>query len=123
MDADDWVGSFNGDVACNPSACNLDIPLYLLPDEFGINKIFPNPFNAVTQIQYELTLYGLVSIRLFDIRGREVDQLIHEYQSPGHYNITWNAGNNASGMYIVELVIQSGNAAILRDLKNILYLK
>ena len=113
----------NGNVVCNPADCNLDIPLYLLPDEFGINKIFPNPFNPVTQIQYEIALYGLVSIRLFDIRGREVDQLIHEYQSPGHYNITWNAGNNASGMYIVELVIQSGNAAILRDFKKILYLK
>jgi len=113
----------NGNVVCNPADCNLDISLYLLPDEFGINKIFPNPFNPVTQIQYEIALYGLVSIRLFDIRGREVDQLIHEYQSPGHYNIVWNAGNNASGMYIVELVIQSDNSAILRDLKKILYLK
>ena len=113
----------NENVVCNAADCNLDIPLYLLPDECGINKIFPNPFNPVTQIQYEIALYGLVTIRLFDIRGREVDQLIHEYQSPGHYNITWNAGNNASGMYIVELVIQSGNAAIFRDFKKILYLK
>jgi len=120
----------NACVVCNPSDCinldsdcNMDISPYLLPDEFGISKIFPNPFNPVTQIQYELTQFGLISIKIYDIQGRVVDQLINEYQSPGHYSLNWNAGNHASGMYIVEMVMQLENNEVSRDLQKILYLK
>ena len=101
----------------------MDISLYLLPDEFGISKIFPNPFNPITQIQYELTQFGLISIKIYDIQGRVVDQLMNEYQSPGHYSLNWNAVNHASGMYIVEMVMQLESNEISRDLQKILYLK
>ena len=101
----------------------MDISPYLLPDEFGINKIFPNPFNPVTHIQYELTQFGLISIKIYDIQGRVVDQLMNEYQSPGQYSLNWNAGNHASGMYIVEMVMQLENNEVSRDLQKILYLK
>ena len=117
-------------VVCNPaicidldSDCNMDISPYLLPDEFGISKIFPNPFNPVTHIQYELTQFGLISIKIYDIQGRVVDQLMNEYQSPGHYSLNWNAVNHASGMYIVEMVMQLENNEVSRDLQKILYLK
>ncbi|MBC8255756.1 MAG: T9SS type A sorting domain-containing protein [Candidatus Marinimicrobia bacterium] len=114
----------NGNVVCNPADCNsLDTPVYLMPDEFGISKIFPNPFNPVTQIQYEITQYGLVSVIIFDIQGREVDQLLNSYQNPGHFTLNWNAGVNASGMYFVAMTMQSGNTTISRDMKKILYLK
>ena len=113
----------NGDEVCNPADCNLDISSYLLPDEFGISKIFPNPFNPITQIQYELTQFGLISIKIYDIQGRVVDQLMNEYQSPGHYSLNWNAVNHASGMYIVEMVMQLEDNEVSRDLQKILYLK
>jgi len=121
----------NACVVCNPADCNnldincnsMDISPYLLPDEFGISKIFPNPFNPVTQIQYELKQFGLILIKIYDIQGRVVDQLINEYQSPGHYSLNWNAGNHASGMYIVEMVMQLENNEVSRDLQKILYLK
>ena len=116
---------------CNPTDCidldsdcnSMDISPYLLPDEFGISKIFPNPFNPVTHIQYELTQFGLISIKIYDIQGRVVDQLMNEYQSPGHYSLNWNAVNHASGMYIVEMVMQLENNEVSRDLQKILYLK
>jgi len=114
----------NGNVACNPADCNsLDILHYLLPDEFGISKIFPNPFNPITQIQYELTQFGLISIKIYNIQGRIVDQLMKEYQSPGHYSLNWNAVNHASGMYIVEMLMQLANNEVSRDFQKILYLK
>ena len=121
----------NGCIVCNPIDCNnldndcnsMDISPNLSPDEFGISKIFPNPFNPVTQIEYEITQYGLVAVKLFDIRGRVVEQLINEYHSSGHYNLTWDASNHASGMYFVEMIMQSGNTTISRDMKKILYLK
>jgi hypothetical protein len=49
---------------------------------------------------------------------------MNQYQNPGQYHLTWDAGNHASGMYIVEMVIRSGDdAAIFRDMQKILYLK
>ena len=110
---------YNLDSDCN----SMDISHYLLPDEFGISKIFPNPFNPVTHIQYELTQFGLISIKIYDIQGRVVDQLMNEYQSPGHYSLNWNAVNHASGMYIVEMLMQLENNEVSRDLQKILYLK
>jgi hypothetical protein len=110
-------------MACSPADCNLDISLYLLPDEFGISKIFPNPFNPVTHIQYELMQFGLISITIYDIQGRVVDQLMNEYKNPGHYSLNWNAVNHASGMYIVEMVMQLENNEVSRDIQKILYLK
>jgi hypothetical protein len=102
----------------------MDISPSLLPDELGISKIFPNPFNPITQIQYDISGYALVKVRVFDIQGREVAQLMNEYQSPGQYQISWNADSYASGMYIVEMVIRSGDdSAIFRDMRKILYLK
>jgi hypothetical protein len=52
-----------------------------------------------------------------------VDQLMNEYQSPGHYSLNWNADNHASGMYIVEMLMQLENNEVSRDLQKILYLK
>ena len=77
----------------------------------------------MTHIQYGLTQFGLISIKIYDIQGRVVDQLMHDYQSPGQYSLNWNASNHASGMYIVEMVMQLENNEISRDLQKILYLK
>jgi hypothetical protein len=77
----------------------------------------------VTHIQYELTQFGLISIKIYDIQGRVVDQLMNEYKRPGHYSLNWNAVNHASGMYIVEMVMQLENNEVSRDIQKILYLK
>jgi hypothetical protein len=94
----------DGNIVCYLDQCSsLDISTHILPKKFGINKIFPNPFNPVTQIQYEISEYALVKIRVFDIQGREVELLINENQTPGRYSYSWDASNKASGMYFVEL--------------------
>ena len=119
-------------VVCNPADCNnlnsncnsMDISPYLLPDELGISKIFPNPFNPITQIQYDISGYALVKVQVFDIQGREVAQLMNEYQSPGQYQISWNADSHASGMYFIEMVIRSGEQnPVFREVRKVLYLK
>ena len=122
----------NACVVCNPVDCNnldsdcniMDISPYLLPDEFGISKIFPNPFNPVTQVQYEISQYGQVIMWVYDLRGREVVQLINEHQNPGHYAISWNAENHASGMYFIEMLIRSGgHHPVFYEVRKVLYLK
>ena len=115
----------SGERVCSPSDCNLlDAETLLYPDNFGIEKIYPNPFNPLTTIQYNIAEFSKVRMSIFNIRGQLVKQLAHKYQHPGNYSITWNADEQVSGMYLVELVTEGLNQQNpQRDLKKILYLK
>jgi hypothetical protein len=64
---------------------------------------YPNPFNPSTQISYQLEKAGLVSLKVYDILGRNVTTLVNRYQDAGKYNVTFNAANLASGIYIYQL--------------------
>ena len=107
--------------ACTPADC-LDIELYLKPNDFGINKIFPNPFNPIANIDFKISQLSLVTLNIYDTTGRKIVNVLDDYKAPGNYQASWNAGDNASGIYIIEIISQS-NDNINRDLKKILYLK
>ena len=64
----------------------------------------------------------MVTLNIYDITGRKIVNVLDDYKAPGNYQISWNAEDNASGIYIVEIISQS-NDNINRDLKKILYLK
>ena len=68
---------------------------------YSISSAYPNTFNPATNFQYEIPAYSMVDIYIYDISGRVVEQLVSSYQSPGAYNILWDASNHASEMYIL----------------------
>ena len=82
----------------------LDVVDSLIPLEFALKNIYPNPFNPVTNITYNVSEIGKVSIAIFDINGKLIEQLIDQNQVPGEYSIVWNAGNNPSGLYFVKMI-------------------
>jgi hypothetical protein len=67
---------------------------------------YPNPFNPSTLIHYEIPNDGLVILKIYDNIGQEVRTLVNQYQTKGRYDINFNAGNLASGIYFYRL--QSG---------------
>lgn len=80
-----------------------------VPAEIDLSQNFPNPFNPVTNIRYDLKVAGNVEVNIYDIRGALVSTLVNGQQSPGRYIVTWNGTNNnglqvASGIYIYRLV-------------------
>jgi hypothetical protein len=75
-----------------------------IPTEYYLASAFPNPFNSVTKISYGLPEATHVAIRVFDISGRLVSELINETQSSGTYSVCWNARDVASGVYVLRLV-------------------
>jgi len=77
-----------------------------IPDQFTLEQNYPNPFNPATTIQYGLPEAGKVSLEVFDMTGRRVATLVDESKSAGWHNVTFDASNLASGMYIYR--IQSG---------------
>jgi len=70
---------------------------------YELAQNYPNPFNPVTQIQYTIEQSSNVTLRVFDILGREVASLINENQNPGRYVVDFNASNFASGIYFYRL--------------------
>lgn len=74
-----------------------------LPQEFHLEQNYPNPFNPVTTIHYQVPRAALVTIKIFDILGREVVTLLNEQKQPGRYDIQWNATTVASGLYFYRM--------------------
>jgi hypothetical protein len=64
---------------------------------------YPNPFNPATMISYTVPMSGNVTLKVYDIVGREVATLVNTLQSAGAYNVTWNAADMPSGIYVYQL--------------------
>lgn len=79
------------------------IPEY--PKEFTLEQNFPNPFNPGTSIQYSISSVQLVTLKVYDILGREIKIIANEEKAAGTYQINWNADNLQSGIYFYQLRI------------------
>ena len=83
----------------------------IFPENFIIYPNFPNPFNPNTQIRYDLPKDELVTIKIYDVMGRNIRNLMNKKKSAGYHSIRWDANNDigegvAAGMYIYA--IQAG---------------
>jgi 5-hydroxyisourate hydrolase-like protein (transthyretin family) len=78
---------------------------YSAPKEFALYQNYPNPFNPTTTIRYSIPEAGSVpvNLKIYDILGREVETLVNKDQKAGNYEVEFNAGKYASGMYIYRL--------------------
>ncbi|MBM3324144.1 MAG: T9SS type A sorting domain-containing protein, partial [Calditrichaeota bacterium] len=74
-----------------------------IPMEFALHAPYPNPFNPVTAIHYDVKEPGLVSVKVFDLLGREVATLVHGTVSAGSHAIVWDAGDLPSGVYLCRM--------------------
>ncbi|PIW99579.1 MAG: hypothetical protein COZ80_04605, partial [Ignavibacteria bacterium CG_4_8_14_3_um_filter_37_9] len=68
-----------------------------------LSNAFPNPFNPITTITYQLPKEGLVTLKIYDILGNEVRTLVNEQKEMGKYTVQFDASSLASGMYIYRL--------------------
>ncbi|MDD5362324.1 MAG: T9SS type A sorting domain-containing protein [Ignavibacteria bacterium] len=82
-----------------------------VPSKFDLSQNYPNPFNPVTKIDYDLPLDSKVTIKIFDITGREINTLINENLKAGYYTSTFNASNFSSGIYFYRLVTSSAKGS------------
>jgi hypothetical protein len=88
------------------------------PENFKLYQNYPNPFNPSTKIKYSIPKSSQVQIKIFDILGNEIETLVNEEKSAGTYEITWNATNLTSGIYLYQL--QAGSFI---DTKKMILLK
>jgi len=71
--------------------------------EFSISQNYPNPFNPVTLISYQLPAAGFVTLKVYDVLGNEVSNLVDAQQEAGNYQVTFDGKTLASGIYLCRL--------------------
>ncbi len=76
---------------------------FSIPLEYKLYQNYPNPFNPVTNLEFGISKLGFVSLKVYDILGKEVAVLVNEKLSPGIYKATFNGSNFASGVYFVRM--------------------
>jgi hypothetical protein len=101
-----------------------------LPSVFSLEQNFPNPFNPSTVIQYSIPAVKTghapslheVTLKVYDVLGREVAVLVNEHQSPGDYKVEWDATGLASGVYLYSINVETtiGSAGFTRVKKMVL---
>jgi hypothetical protein len=80
-----------------------------IPNKFSLSQNYPNPFNPVTKIKYELPasrgerISNYVSLKVYDVSGKEVKTIVNENQIAGAYEVTFDAANYSSGVYFYRL--------------------
>jgi xylan 1,4-beta-xylosidase len=75
----------------------------ILPDEFSLNQNFPNPFNPVTIISYSIPKSAHVTLKIFDVLGKEIATIVNQNQVSGKYSYEWNASDYVSGIYFYQI--------------------
>ncbi|MGE5859225.1 MAG: T9SS type A sorting domain-containing protein, partial [Ignavibacteria bacterium] len=83
----------------------------LTAEGFYLGRNYPNPFNPETNFEFRTADLGFVSLKVFDILGREVAVLVSEELKPGSYTVKWNAAENASGTYFYVIKVHGYAAA------------
>jgi hypothetical protein len=75
----------------------------IIPKEYSLNQNYPNPFNPVTKISFSVPKKDFVTLKIYDILGREIITLVNEIKSPGNYIVDFNAEHLSSGVYYYRL--------------------
>jgi hypothetical protein len=89
-----------------------------VPKEFKLYNNFPNPFNPITRIRFDIPKSTHANLVIYDLLGREVALLFDTYVLPGTYEVLWNASSHASGIYLLRLI-----TAERTDIKKMVLLK
>jgi subtilisin family serine protease len=90
----------------------------IIPSKFALHQSFPNPFNPVAKIRFDIPKETFVEIKVFDILGREVAVLVNEVTKPGIYTVEFNGIDFASGVYFYSMKTDS-----YRDIKKMVLVK
>ncbi|HEY5536149.1 MAG TPA: T9SS type A sorting domain-containing protein [Ignavibacteria bacterium] len=90
---------------------------------FKLNQNYPNPFNPVTRISFSLSMYSKVIVKVYDLLGREVRQLVNENMNAGSFMIDFNGADLASGVYFVRMTADGRDGTSFADTKKMLLIK
>ena len=89
-----------------------------IPLVYSLSQNYPNPFNPTTDIRFQIADGRLVTLKIYDVLGREVTTLVDEVKQPGTYSVRWDASRFTSGVYFCRIT-----AGRFIDTRKILYMR
>ncbi len=97
---------------------SVDEKHFKTPATFSLSQNYPNPFNPSTTFEYQLPVSTMVSLKIYDVLGREVAALVNEEKSAGAFKAVWNAKNFSSGIYFARMTVKN-----FSDIKKMILMK
>jgi hypothetical protein len=94
------------------------IEVEITPTNYSLSQNYPNPFNPTTNFKFQIANSGFVSMKVFDVLGNEVANLVNEELSAGEYEVEYNASGLPSGVYFYKL-----SAGSFTDTKKMILMK
>ncbi len=91
-----------------------------IPSSFGLSQNYPNPFNPSTKIDYQMPFNSMVTIKIYDINGKEIVTLINESKTAGYHTVEFNSNGIASGVYFYSIIANSKNGSFNKTLKMVI---
>lgn len=77
-----------------------------VPEQFVLHQNFPNPFNPATKIRFDVPKAENVSIKIYDMLGKEIETLVNQNLQPGIYETDWDATKVSSGIYYYRIITE-----------------
>ena len=100
------------------TATGIGDPISFTPTKYELFQNYPNPFNPTTKINFSLPKSGLVTLKVYDMLGKEVAQLVNEVRNVGNYSVDFNAANLSSGVYFYKITAEG-----FSDVKRMMLIK
>ena len=89
-----------------------------IPTEFSLKQNYPNPFNPSSKIKYNVSSLSFISLKVYDLLGKEIATLVNEEKTPGEYEVEFDALGLPSGIYFYQLTAEG-----ISDVKKLVLLK
>ena len=75
----------------------------IIPTQFELKNAYPNPFNSITNIEFSIPMDSYVTIKIYNLLGKEISTLVDNPLQTGFHNVNWDADQFASGVYFIKL--------------------
>jgi hypothetical protein len=98
-------------------------PITSVAEKFSLSQNYPNPFNPSTKINFSIPERGLVTLKVFDMLGREINELVNGNYSTGTYAVDFNASGLSTGIYFYSVEVKSESGNIYKDTKKLSLVK
>jgi hypothetical protein len=108
------VSSFSSIIPIEEKGENLTDAVYVIPTEYKLYQNYPNPFNPATIIQYQIPKDGPVTLKIYNLLGREIKTLVNGYKKLGSYSVNFDASGLSSGVYIY--ILKSGEFSSMKKM-------
>ena len=99
------------------------VEVVIAPDEFALQQNYPNPFNPSTRITFNLAVNSDVSLKIFDVLGQEVANLISANLNAGVHDIDFDASGINSGVYFYKIEVNGIDGSTFTDVKKMILAK